>query len=317
VVPGLTLLPETAGQRAHALREVSDGLRHVVENGIPRRAMPHDLPPWAAVHQQALRRPRAGCLATLAHDRRAVPRLATGRAEEPSAAVPDSRTLRSTPEGGHRAGRDGRKRARGSKLHVAADPPGHRPALHVTPASGGDRAAVAEPAGAVQDATGASVEPAFVDQGHTGERPADAARAHGIALEVVGLPGATRGVVVLPRRLAAALTSRRGIGQGPTGVVERSFAWRARCRRPARDHARLCRKYPPGCTWSPASPSCRDQPPTWPRSLTVSRAHCRSYCAPPCYRLYFNPASHGVGSRRLRPARPGSQAQSRAWRLQA
>ena len=237
VVPYLTLLRGAAGQRAHALREVFNGLRHVVENGIPRRAMPHDLPPWAAVYQQAQRRPRAGCLATLAHDRRAVPRLATGRAE-PSAAVPDSRTLRSTPEGGHRAGRDGRKRTRGSKLHLAVDPPGHRLALPVTPAGEGDRAAVAEPAEAVPDATGASVELAFVDQGHTGERPADAAQAHGIALEVVGLPGAKRGVVVLPRRLSAALTSRRGIGPSPT-VVERSFARMARCRRPARDHARL------------------------------------------------------------------------------
>src|SRR4051812_6383153 len=236
VVPCLTLLRGAAGRRAHALREVFNGLRHVVENGIPRRAMPHDLPPWAAAPTPAARR---RCLATLAHDRRAVPRLAGGRKAEPSAAVPDSRTLRSTPEGGHRAGRDGRKRTRGSKLHVAADPPGHRPALHVTPAREGGRAAVAEPAGAVQDAAGASVEPALVDRGHTGGRPADAAQAHGSALEVVGLPEAKRGVVVSPRRPSAALASRRGTGQGPTGVVERSFAWMARRRRPARDQERL------------------------------------------------------------------------------
>src|SRR4051812_49972997 len=106
VVPCLTLLRGAAGRRAHALREVFNGLRHVVENGIPRRAMPHDLPPWAAAPTPAARR---RCLATLAHDRRAVPRLAGGRKAEPSAAVPDSRTLRSTPEGGHRAGRDGRR----------------------------------------------------------------------------------------------------------------------------------------------------------------------------------------------------------------
>jgi hypothetical protein len=40
----------------------------------------------------------------LAHDLRAVLRLASGRGEEPTAAVLDSRTLRSTPESGHRAG---------------------------------------------------------------------------------------------------------------------------------------------------------------------------------------------------------------------
>src|SRR3954454_18392727 len=85
VVPCLTLLRGAAGQREHPWREVFNGLRHVVENGIPRRAMPHDLPPWAAAYQQAPRRPRAGCLATLAHDRRAVPRPAGGRKAEPSA----------------------------------------------------------------------------------------------------------------------------------------------------------------------------------------------------------------------------------------
>jgi transposase len=223
VVPYLTLLRGDAGQREHPLREVFNGLRYVVKNGIPWRAMPHDLPPWAAVYQQAQRWLQAGCLEMLAHDLRAVLRLATGRAEEPSAAVLDSRTLRSTPESGHRAGWDGHKRTRGSKLHLAVDTLGHLLALHVTPASANDRAAVTALAEAVQDATGASVELAFVDQGYTGERPADAAQAHGIALEVVSLPEAKRGFVLLPRRW----------------VVERSFAWMARCRRLARDYERL------------------------------------------------------------------------------
>jgi transposase len=47
-VPYLTLLPETAGQRTHLLREAFDGLRYLVRHGIPWRAMPHDLPPWHA-----------------------------------------------------------------------------------------------------------------------------------------------------------------------------------------------------------------------------------------------------------------------------
>jgi transposase len=104
VVPYLTLLRGDAGQREHPLREVFNGLRYVVKNGIPWRAMPHDLPPWAAVYQQAQRWLQAGCLEMLAHDLRAVLRLATGRVEEPSAAVLDSRTLRSTPESGQGIG---------------------------------------------------------------------------------------------------------------------------------------------------------------------------------------------------------------------
>src|SRR5918993_1525731 len=132
VAPYLTLLPEDAGQREHPLREVFNGLRYVVRNGIPWRAMPNDLPPWAAVYQQAQRWLRAGSFEALAHDLRALLRVAAGRAPEPTAAVLDSRTLRSTPESGQRAGYDGAQRKRGSKVHPAVDTLGHLLALHVT-----------------------------------------------------------------------------------------------------------------------------------------------------------------------------------------
>jgi hypothetical protein len=52
----------------------------------------------------------------------------------------------------------------------------------------------------VQVATGESVDLAYVDQGYTGERAADAAREHRIELEVVKLPEGERGFVLLPRR---------------------------------------------------------------------------------------------------------------------
>ena len=223
VAPYLTLLPEAAPQREHSLREVFNGLRYVVRYGVAWRAMPHDLPPWHAVYDQAQRWLRVGCFEDLAHDLRAVLRLASGRAEEPSAMVLDSRTLRSTPESGGRAAWDGHKRTRGTKLHMAVDTLGQLLALHVTPANADDRESVDALAEAVQEATGESVNLAFVDQGYTGERPVQAAAAHGIALNVVRLPEAKRGFVLLPRRW----------------VVERAFAWMARFRRLARDYERL------------------------------------------------------------------------------
>jgi len=178
--PYLTLMRENAGQREHPLRELLNGLRYVVRTGIPWRAMPHDLPRWDAVYGQAMRWMRAGCFDALAQDLRAVLRMAGERAPEPTAAVLDSRTLRSTPESGARAGYDGAKRKKGSKVHLAVDTLGHLLALHVTPANASDRDAVKRLAQEVQDATGESVEVAFVDQGYTGERPAAAATSHGI-----------------------------------------------------------------------------------------------------------------------------------------
>jgi len=222
VAPYLTLMREDASQREHSLRELFNGLRYVIRYGIAWRAMPNDLPPWFAVYQQAQRWLAAGCFETLAHDLRAVLRLAAGRTEEPTAAILDSRTLRSTPESGSRAGYDGAKRKRGSKLHMAVDTLGHLLALHITPANTDDRAEVGRLADAIQEATGESVTLAYVDQGYTGHTPAEAAKEQGITLEVVKLPEAKHGFVLLPRRW----------------VVERSFAWVTRCRRLVKDYER-------------------------------------------------------------------------------
>ena len=141
IAPYITLMTEAAPQREYPMRELLNALRYVVRYGIAWRAMPNDLPPWSAVYQQTQRWLAAGCFDTLAHDLRAVLRLAAGRNEEPSAAIIDSRTLRSTPESGPRAGYDGAKRKRGSKVHMAVDTLGHLLALHVTPADVGDRTA--------------------------------------------------------------------------------------------------------------------------------------------------------------------------------
>jgi transposase len=222
IAPYLVLLREDAGQRLYSLRELFNGLRYVIRHGIPWRAMPNDLPPWAAVYQQAQRWLAAGVFEALADDLRALLRLATGRAAKPSAAILDSRTLRSSPESGERAGYDGAKRKRGSKLHLAVDTLGHLLALHVTPADADDRSEVERLARAVQSATGQSVDIAYVDQGYTGERAANAARSHGIELEGVKLPEARKGFVLLPRRW----------------VVERSFAWVTRFRRLVKDYER-------------------------------------------------------------------------------
>jgi len=68
VVPYLTLMTETAPQRGHSLRELFNGLRYVIRYGIAWRAMPNDLPPWAAVYQQGQRWMAAGCFESLAQD---------------------------------------------------------------------------------------------------------------------------------------------------------------------------------------------------------------------------------------------------------
>jgi transposase len=106
---------------------------------------------------------------------------------------------------------------------MAVDTLGYYLSLHVTAADEQDRDQVGKLAKDVQRRTGRSVELAYVDQGYTGEGPAEAAAKQQVELSVVKLPEAKRGFVLLPRRW----------------VVERSFAWLTRFRRLAKDYERL------------------------------------------------------------------------------
>ncbi len=223
VAPYLTLMREDAPQREHSLREVFNGLRYIVRTGMQWRMMPNDLPPWYTVYQQTQRWLKAGVFEDMVRDLRMLMREIDDRMPQPRAAILDSRTLQSTPESGGRAGYDGHKKRKGSKVHMAVDTLGQLLTLLVTPANEQDRAQVGALAEQIQEVTGDSVEIAFVDQGYTGDQPAADAEANGIQLEVVKLPTAKHGFVLLPRRW----------------VVERSFGWMTRFRRLVRDYERL------------------------------------------------------------------------------
>jgi transposase len=221
--PYLTLMKEDAPQRDYTMRSLFNGVRYMVRAGCAWRMIPNDLPPWYAVHQQAQRWIKAGCFEALAHDLRKMLRFLAQKEPHPTAVILDGRTMQSTPESGSRAGYDGYKRRKGSKVHAAVDTLGHLLAVRVTAANEQERAQVADLAKDVQEVTGNNVEIAFVDQGYTGEEPAEQAAGQGIRLVVVKLEEAKKGFVLLPRRW----------------VVERSFAWAARFRRLARDYERL------------------------------------------------------------------------------
>ena len=100
-VPYLTLMTQAAPQREHSLRELFNALRYVIRYGIAWRAMPNDLPPWAAVYQQAQRWMAAGCFEALAQDLRALLRVAAGvpqiQRRRSSIVVPCVRRPRAAP----------------------------------------------------------------------------------------------------------------------------------------------------------------------------------------------------------------------------
>lgn len=221
--PYLTLMTEDAPQRTYNLREVFNGLRWLVRAGAAWRLLPHDLPPWTIVYQQTQRWIRAGVFEAMNHDLRRLLRHFEARNENPTAAIIDSRTLQSTPTSGWRAGYDGAKRRKGSRVHLLVDTIGHLLTLHATAANEDERAQVSALCAAAQAATQESLELVYADQGYTGPRAAEAAAAHGIELEIVKLAEAKKGFVLLPRRW----------------VVERTIGWAARFRRLTRDYEGL------------------------------------------------------------------------------
>ncbi|MFT0174451.1 IS5 family transposase [Paraburkholderia mimosarum] len=208
--PYLTLMNKDAPKRRYELREMFNALRWIVRAGAPWRLLPNDFPPWEMAYQQTQRWIQAGCSEAMVNDLRSIIRVAQDRRGQPSAVILDGRTLQSTCVSGPRAGYDGYKRKKGSKVHVA-------------PANEQERAQVGELARQVLQATGQTVKVAFADQGYTGEEPAQAALDEGIELQVIKLSDAKKGFVLLPRRW----------------VVERSFGWPNRFRRLARDYERL------------------------------------------------------------------------------
>ncbi|WP_232314106.1 IS5 family transposase [Ralstonia sp. A12] len=220
--PYLTLMDQDAPQRRYDLRELFNALRWLARAGAAWRMLPTNFPPWEAVYQQTQRWLRAGCFEAMVQDLRSVLRVAQGRQGQPSAVILDGRTLQLTCESGPRAGYDGYKRKRGSKVIWPSIRSGtcwrfisRRPMNKSVQVQAFARE--------VQLVTGQTVKLAFADQGYTGEEPAQAARDEGIELHVIKLPEAMKGFVLLPRRW----------------VVERSFGWLNRFRRLARDYERL------------------------------------------------------------------------------
>ena len=82
--------------RAHPLREVMDAMRYVLRGGIAWRALPHDYPPWQTVYHYFRAWRVDGTWERLNDELRELVRERAGRNRQPTAAILDSQSVRTT-----------------------------------------------------------------------------------------------------------------------------------------------------------------------------------------------------------------------------
>lgn len=222
-------------------RLLVDACCYVVRTGCSWRMLPKGFPPWQNVYRTFRRWAEQGKFERM-HDRlRAQWRERQGRTTEPTAAVLDAQSTRSSPQGGE-SGYDAGKKVKGRKRHLVVDTLGLLLAVSVTAASVQDRDG-AHPVVAATMAKYPGVKTLFVDSGYAGRCAQTVSQCHNLAVQVVRHP-ANRNVgrwhqMDQPDLFTVQANAQGFVVLAKRWVVERTHAWVERARRLVMHHDRL------------------------------------------------------------------------------
>src|SRR5919107_2478490 len=208
--------------RIHSLRAILDAIFYVLKSGCHWRLLPHDFPPWSTVYYHFRKLRPSGAWAFIYRALHKAERKRVGKNPDPSAAIMDSQSVKSTEEGARSNGYDAHKNVKGRKRHLLVDTLGLPLSVYVTSADvqdrGGARCLLAGRKPFVP-----RLKKIWADGAYTGEKLAGWCKEQGeLDLEIVERSADTEGFAVLPHRW----------------IVERTLGWRMGNRRLSKDYER-------------------------------------------------------------------------------
>jgi len=237
------------------VREILDAIFYVLKSGCAWRLLPHDFPPWKTVYHYFRSWRLDGTWERMHSALRGRVRVRLDRNPQPSAAIVDSQSVKTTGVGGEERGYDGAKKVKGRKRHLLVDTQGLVLTVKVHRANVTDRDGIKLLLGDMASTGLPRLSHLWLDAGYTGREDRGAGwveKVLGWSAEIVRHPKKLapkemmmawvrelnkEGMAVDPKKFMPEKGPRPFLPK--RWIVERTFSWLSQNRRMSKDYERL------------------------------------------------------------------------------